>query len=181
MKLLPTKLLSSSFPLGLLFEQPQLGCFAFRSPRKRLQSSNQGSRRSGILEELGGICDEGTVFDEHQHDSFVLLPLLLRYSSTRFFFLFLDEENNERKAIHRDLEENGSHHVATLGEYSRLISLLKGLVSRIVLKNMTKKLEYTGGLGLLPGRERKPVGTFEEVATAVFERASCSIYSSTSG
>ncbi|GFV56749.1 uncharacterized protein TNCV_2539511 [Trichonephila clavipes] len=48
---------------------------------------------------------------------------------------------------------------------------------------MIMKFEETGNLGVLPGRGRKSVGTetVEEVATAMVERASSSIYSTASG
>ncbi|GFU19368.1 hypothetical protein TNCV_3032821 [Trichonephila clavipes] len=50
----------------------------------------------------------------------------------------------------------------------------RGPISRIGLK-MIMKCEDTSDLGVLPGRRRKPVGTetFDEVAAAVVERASC--------
>ncbi|GFX60800.1 hypothetical protein TNCV_4977761 [Trichonephila clavipes] len=53
----------------------------------------------------------------------------------------------------------------------------------IGLKKTIMKFEETGDLGVLPGREGKLVGTetIKEVATAVVERTSSSIYSSASG
>ncbi|GFV19737.1 uncharacterized protein TNCV_479631 [Trichonephila clavipes] len=62
-------------------------------------------------------------------------------------------------------------------------NLRKGLISKIGLRKMIMKFEETGNLGVLPRRGRKPVGTetVEEVATAIVERTSSSIYSSTNG
>ncbi|GFY33988.1 uncharacterized protein TNCV_4596961 [Trichonephila clavipes] len=56
-------------------------------------------------------------------------------------------------------------------------------ISRIGLRKMIMKFEETGNLGVLPGKGRKLFGTetVEEVAAAVVERASSSIYFLASG
>ncbi|GFX57179.1 uncharacterized protein TNCV_2964581 [Trichonephila clavipes] len=77
-------------------------------------------------------------------------------------------------------KKNGSNHLAALCEYRRLKDLRKSPLSRIGLRKMIMKFEGIGNLYVLPGRGRKSVETeiVEEVAIAVVERPSSSIYSS---
>ncbi|GFW59740.1 uncharacterized protein TNCV_4718321 [Trichonephila clavipes] len=75
--------------------------------------------------------------------------------------------------------QNGSNHLAALREYRRLKDLRKGSTARIGLRKMIMKFEETGNFFGCAARKRTE--TVEEVATAMVERASSSIYSSASG
>ncbi|GFT62997.1 uncharacterized protein TNCV_1607671 [Trichonephila clavipes] len=97
----------------------------------------------------------------------------------RAFVIVNDALTKRKSSITGKLfHQNGSNHLAALREYRLLKELRKGPISKIGLRKMIMKFVGTRGLGVLPGRERKLIGT-GDVAIAVVERASSSIYSST--
>ncbi|GFW88899.1 uncharacterized protein TNCV_2683331 [Trichonephila clavipes] len=89
--------------------------------------------------------------------------------SVRLSTLIMSLQKKDRSLVVKLFYQNGSNHLAALREYRRLKDLQKGALSRIDLRKMIMKFEETGDLGVLPGRERKPVGveTVEEIAIAV--------------
>ncbi|PSN43359.1 hypothetical protein C0J52_15565 [Blattella germanica] len=78
--------------------------------------------------------------------------------------------------------QNNNNSAAALREYRRIKGIRRGPLSAVALKNMIRKFELTGDLGIAPGRGRRPVTTqiVEEVTVAMAENAGRNLRSSSS-
>ncbi|PSN39284.1 hypothetical protein C0J52_14647 [Blattella germanica] len=78
--------------------------------------------------------------------------------------------------------QNNNNSAAALREYRRIKGIRRGPLSAVALKNMIRKFELTGDLGIAPGRGRRPVTPqiVEEVTVAMAENAGRNLRSSSS-
>ncbi|GBO22421.1 hypothetical protein AVEN_37093-1 [Araneus ventricosus] len=101
---------------------------------------------------------------------------------TRVTSLHIMPTLQERALLVKLFYLNQQNSVAAAKEFRSMKQIRRGPMSSCALRKMIQKLETTGQLGILPGREQKqiPSSRVEDVAIAVVEASSQSPHGSVS-